>query len=88
MDSVRVLNEAFKDYESERAMLYDKLSRTLSNLDLESNPKLLVKGIVENIANLESYQKTILRFIEELQLEVKSNLRDSLKSDESPDKKS
>lgn len=63
MDNLRILKQVYNDYEAERIMLYDKLSRLLANSDLSSNPVETAKQYIAEIATLESKQQIAAGFI-------------------------
>ncbi|MDG1949239.1 MAG: hypothetical protein P8J32_00240 [bacterium] len=70
MDNLRVLRQVYDDYDSERAMYYDKLSRTLNNTDITHDPVSTVKGLVEQIAHLEHAQEVTVGFMNQIQADL------------------
>jgi hypothetical protein len=70
MDNLRVLRQVYDDYESERAMFYDKLSRTLNNVDISHDPVETVKGFVSKIAHLEHAQEVTVGFMTQIQSDL------------------
>ena len=66
MDSIRILKQAYDDYEAERVMVYDVLNRLLSNPDLTSDPVERAKQLIGQIANLEARQEVAAGFMRQM----------------------
>ena len=66
MDNLRILKQAYDDYEAERVMIYDKLNRLLSHPDLTSDPVEKTKQLIGQIANLEARQEVAAGFMRQM----------------------
>lgn len=70
MDSLRLVQSIIADVSAEKDLLYDKLARTLNNLDLEADPKSVVKGFFQEIAHLDKTQEIALYIESEIRTSV------------------
>lgn len=70
MDNIRILRQIYDDCEAERAMHYDKLSRTLNNPDLSSNPVDNARCLIEEISRLERSQEVAVGFMTQIQEDI------------------
>ena len=77
MNNLRVLRQVYDDYDAERAMHYDKLSRVLNNTDLTHDPVSTVRRFVEKIAHIEHAQEVTVEFMKQIQEDLaKANQAD------------
>ena len=83
MNNLRVLRQVYDDYDAERAMHYDKLSRVLNNTDLTHDPVSTVRNFIEQIAHIEHAQEVTVEFMKQIQEDLaKVNQLEETKTDE------